>query len=87
MKQEQKDKLVTPDNPREFAVATAINNEDLYDQAYSNGMSDGISEGMKSCSQLVGQFLEETFTNGDLIPPLLIPQLIDKWNNFIEDRL
>ena len=87
MTQEEKDKLVTPDSPKEFAIETAISKEDLYNEAYSNGMSDGIKEGMETCSQLVKQFIDETFTNGDLIPPLLIPQLIDKWNNFIKNRL
>lgn len=79
--------LISPDKPKEFAIATCISKEDLYDDAYSNGMSEGLKIGRESCSQMVEQFLEETFSDGDLIPPLLIPQLIDKWNKFIKERL
>lgn len=79
--------LISPDKPKEFAIATCISKEDLYDEAYSNGMSEGLKIGRESCSQMVEQFLEETFGDGDLIPPLLMPQLIDKWNKFIKERL
>lgn len=79
--------FISPDKPKEFAIATCISKEDLYDDAYSNGMSEGLKIGRESCSQMVEQFLEETFGDGDLIPPLLMPQLIDKWNKFIKKKL
>ena len=51
------DKPVTPDNPKEFAIATAIDKEDLYNEAYSNGVSDGIKEGYNSAVEKACEWL------------------------------
>ena len=60
--------------------------EEIYNHYYTEGYNAGSAKGYEQAIEKACKWLEETFKDGEVIAPLLLVQLIDKFHRAMKEK-